>query len=302
MKNLSRFLIPLGLGVGAFVLNWMSVQPQLGDDFVVVAADVAEHEPLAQAKLAPLKIVGQDFARLKSTFVPWSERAALTGLPAGRALKKGDFVFWQDVRYVSADFLPAADELPLHVSLEGVSYEPALLKVGNRVSFIVPALGSEREAATAATGGGVSPSGATTVGDPAAAATTAAVLAPADPDLAALAAQLRMKFEELGPFRILSVGRRTAAAPNDAEQSAAQRGNDQNVTLAVKLERPHLPGDAAVVRTMPEAARRLLAAQGVRRPDGRNIAAMVLYQDVERFRQLRASAAADPPAPAPTGR
>ncbi|MGC3968796.1 MAG: hypothetical protein QM775_15940 [Pirellulales bacterium] len=258
MKNLGKLLIPLGLGALAFVLNWLAVQPQLGREFVVVNEDVTIDKPLDESQIEPFKIVGADFGRMKQTLVPWEERAAILNLPIRREMRKGDFVFWQDVRYLSADFLAGPDEMPLHVSLEGVDYEPSLLKVGNLVSLIVPANEAPK---------------------------------PVDPSNPAnVPVDLNMRFEEIGPFRILSVGSRTLEAPTEADAEATDRGNTNFVTLAVKLD-PGMkkPTDETVggVRAIPEAARRLLAAKNARAAEGKNFVGMVLYQDEGRLKRLR---------------
>jgi hypothetical protein len=225
--------------------------------------------------MTKLTIVKQDFDELKKTLVPWEERAALIGVPVRRKLQQGDLVFWQDVRFVSADFLPADDEVPLHVPLKGIDYEPSLLKVGNQVGIVVP----------------VAPpadSSKEPVGDP-------------------LTQQLAAQFEELGPFRILSVGRRTLSSPGESEGNA-QTGAENVLTLAVKLDPPKAGAPGEVSKsgrrgTLPEAARKLLAAQGIERSDGRNIVAMVLYQDVDRLHRLREAKVAETPTSAatPTG-
>ena len=274
MKNFTRFLIPLGLGAAAFVFNWMAVKPQLGRDYVVVSQEVDLEAPLSEDNIAKFTIVKQDFEELKKTLVPWEERASLIGVPVRRKLQSGDLVFWQDVRFVSADFLPADDEVPLHVPLKGIDYEPSLLKVGNLVGIVVP----------------IAPPVDTSVepvGDP-------------------LTRELAAQFEELGPFRILSVGRRTLSAPGESE--GGQTGAENVLTLAVKLDPPKPGTKLEVSKTgrrgsLPEAARKLLAAQGIERSDGRNIVAMVLYQDVDRLERLRAGKAAEtnPAAPTATG-
>jgi len=276
MKKLSQFLIPLGLGMAAFVFNWMAVQPQLGRDFVVVSSAVAIDKPLEESALSPFKIVGEDFSRLKQTLVPWEERASLLGLPVQRPLQAGDFVFWQDVRYVAADFLTGPDEIPLHVSLAGVDYEPSLLKVGNQVGLIVPVMNIP----------GATP-GAT----------------PTDPttsDASSFGRSAPTQYEELGPFRILSIGLRTEAAPNQADVLESPRGNVRILTLAVKTDAPRTESTAATSRALPIAAQKLLNAQAMRRDDGKSIVAMVLYQDIDKLRRLREAAAAADAAAAQT--
>lgn len=265
MKILTKLLIPIGLGVLAFGLNWMAVQPQMGRDFVTVNQDVALDKELTESQLAQFKIVGQEFDHLKQTLVPWEERTALLGLPVRRDLKKGDVVLWQDVRYLSADFLPAADELPLHISLEGVDYEPSLLKVGNQVGIVVPVSPKVQ-----ATGDGT---------------ISAAVLN----------AELNAQFEELGPFRILSIGERTLQKPGESDSAERRKGDEKQVTLAIKLPaadvEKYSAGGATGSRPVPEAARKLLAAQNATRPNGKNLVGMVLYQDVDRLKRMRTAAA-----------
>lgn len=258
MKNLGNLLIPLGVGTLAFVLNWMAVQPQLGRDFVTVNEDAPLDKPLDESQLTPFKIVGSDFDTLRKTLVPWEERAAVLGLPVRRDLRNGDFVFWQDVRYLSADFLPGPDEIALHVSLEGVDYEPSLLKVGNQIGLVVPLTAQQSEASLS--------------------------------NPATVPVELSSRFEEVGPFRILSVGGRTLEQPGETEQEDRDRGNTNFVTLAVKLDPGMAPTSdttPTTARPVPEAARKLLAARNARQSDGKPFVAMVLYQDVDKLRRLR---------------
>jgi hypothetical protein len=244
MKSFARFLIPVGLGVFAFVLHWLAVKAQLGNDFVVIKTSVKADEVLAEAKLEKFRVVADDFDRLKRTLVPWEERTAIYGLPVRRALEKGDLVFWQDVQYITSDFLLGDREIPLHLSLDGVDYEPSLLRVGNQIGLIVPI-------ATANTNN-----------------------RPGNPP----ALDLNTRFEELGPFRILSVGQRTISAPGE-DGPAQARGDAHLVTLAVPVDAGDSSSQSsASARSVPEAARRLLAAKALRRPDGKNIVAMILYQ------------------------
>ncbi|MCE9606392.1 MAG: hypothetical protein K8U03_15965 [Planctomycetia bacterium] len=267
MKKLTQLMIPLGLGIAAFVMNWMAVQPQLGREFVVASGAIEIDQPLKEGNLSRFKIVGENFDRLKQTLVPWEERAALLGLPVQRRLQAGDVLFWQDVRYVAADFLTEPDEIPLHVSLEGVDYEPNLLKVGNQVGLIVPSMPAASADATPS-------AGATSTGP--------------------------TQYEELGPFRILSIGLRTEAAPNEDAKSSAQRGNVRILTLAMKTDAPRPETTSPTSRSLPAAAQKLLYAQSLRRSDGKAIVAMVLYQDIAKLRRLR-EAAATTAAPTGTG-
>ncbi len=249
MTNLTRLLVPLGLGLLAAVFVFAAVHPQLGEEFVIVKGPVAGNQPLVESNLSPFKIVGEEFSRLSQTLVPWADRASILGLPSKRELQKGDFVFWQDVQYASADFALDEGELPLHMSLEGVDYEPSLLKVGNELGLIVPV--------------------ASDTGRPASASRAQA--APQD-----------LKFNELGPFRILSVGQRTLSDPVGAD-AGQLRGNAHIVTLAVKDAAPRRGSSTtSSTRPLPESIQALLAAKSQRRSDGKNIAAMVLYQNTDK--------------------
>ena len=273
MKTLGKLLIPLGLGVLAFVFNWMAVQPQLGRNFVSVRDDVPLDKPLTASQLVPFKVVGDDFAHLKKTFVPWEERTAVVGLPVRREMKGGDLVFWQDVRYPSADFLHEADEIPLHISLEGVDYEPSLLKVGNQIGLVIQAEAERKD--------------------------------PSAVESANVPDELKAKFDVIGPFRVLSVGERTLESPGDNNDDT-KKGNTHIVTLAVKTDekdstKPTVTGadgkpiesaaatttDTAVQRRLPEAAGKLLAVKTARHTDGKSIVALVLYQDVDKLRRMR---------------
>ena len=166
--------------------------------------------------------------------------------------------------------------------MEGVDYEPSLLKVGNQIGLVVPLAPQAKETS------------------------------PSDP--ANVPAELNARFEEVGPFRILSVGGRTLEQPGETEQEDRDRGNTNFVTLAVKLDSGMAPiseNTPTAARPVPEAARKLLAAQSARQTDGKPFVAMVLYQDVDKLRRLRdaqaakkasvpaASATATPPAATP---
>jgi len=138
-----KLLVPLLLAVAAGVLNYAALSRREGatgsETFLQAAEDVAAGAPIGEGAVRPLPISGTDeeLAALRAAAVPEAERATVVGNPAPRPLKKGDLILWRDTVPPPRDLEAGPGEKVLPVSLEGVTVEPGLLKVGREIGFLV---------------------------------------------------------------------------------------------------------------------------------------------------------------------
>jgi hypothetical protein len=220
--------VPLLLGCGAAVINWQVLQSELEPHyFVKVTKEMKPGDLFKKDTLEKVTIRNADGAgSLDSVAVAWKEHYLLFDTPCVRELKANDIVFQRDApsRFKVIQGLEK-NERALLLSLDEVKYEPALLMVGTRISFVCD---KDSLAAPGPTTGGTSPklglgSGGSVV---------------------------------LGPFRILSVGRRvTPESESDASDSAAARV----ISIAVKTE---MKNGVEVLEDNAERVQRALGGAG----------------------------------------
>lgn len=194
MSTFVKLLLPLGLGIAAAGLNFAAYYfREAPKSYVALKAPIAEGKPLP-ADFAQVSLTGRN---LSEAFVPWEKRDTLAGRPASRDLAKGDLVLWRDVYPPAPKLKLKPQELALHISLEGLTYEPSLLVVDNEVGFIVDMPGAEAN------------DGATADGE-----------------------KTKDRLELVGPFRILSVGARLQSQA--AGDGAARGAVGKNITVAIR--------------------------------------------------------------------
>jgi len=168
--------------------------------YVVVRQHLMPGEVLPAEALDRLEVPG-DRERQRRTMVPFEEASTLVGTVCQRELRPGDMVLFQDV--TPLEYVPkmARDERALPVSLAGVTVEPTLLRPGLLVDFVlVP--GSPRPGGDADEKDEAEPQPAVTT---------------------------------VGPFRILSIGRRVENKPADQEAKKRGQGNEQNILVPLKV-------------------------------------------------------------------
>jgi hypothetical protein len=96
MKLVPRLAIALALGLLAAGLNWLAIRPR-GARYVAVASAIAPGAPFDERTLKPLSLADSS-PDLRTSFVPWNDRAVLLAMAAPRAFAAGDVVLQRDVR------------------------------------------------------------------------------------------------------------------------------------------------------------------------------------------------------------
>ncbi|MGE3819306.1 MAG: hypothetical protein AB7I30_07710 [Isosphaeraceae bacterium] len=207
MNHVTRLLIPVGLGLFASFMNWRIVTSQVAPSaFVAIRAQVDSGEPIEESALCRLMVPG-DPARARKTLIPWEDRALLIGRVAGRDFKPGDVVFHRDLVRERAALAAGPGELALPFNLEGLAIETGLLFPGEMVDFLVTRT-RESERPT-----GVKPP----VGDDA-------------------ERSLASRYELIGPFKLLAVGKSLTIEPTEKEESKrGSRGDERVITVAARL-------------------------------------------------------------------
>lgn len=234
-----KFLVSLLVGLIAAGANWwvlnLKLKPDL-PDFVRFSRPVKEGELLKEEVFELVELEVPD----SSSLLPYKDRAFLYGLPAPRAFVKGDLLLRRDLS-VGMSLPLEAGEVALNVGLDRVAFEPALLRVGAMLGFaLLPPPAPELPPAIPAPGfsdpalvGAVPPMPVST--DPMAIPTPlpADILAPA-PAPTRTPSQATPQLGLLGPFRLVSVGRRLSEGTVDPDV----RGRQVNkvITVAVRLK------------------------------------------------------------------
>lgn len=168
MNNVLKLLLPLGLGAVAGGLNFwvmseMAARPEPTIyEYVTVKQDIPIGEPFPEEAIERFESTQEIPAA-----IPWDERSILFENVSPRTLKTGDLVLRRDLQTRQSLAL-GDDEFGVHFALQGVDYQPEVVRVGKRVEFVVPV-------SAPATGG---PGGNVT-----------------------------SHYERVGPFRIVSLGR-----------------------------------------------------------------------------------------------
>jgi hypothetical protein len=202
MSFLLKLTIPVGLGLAAGAMNYAVVSAQVRPyPYVVVRKHLLPGEVLPAEALDRLEVPG-DRERQKRTMVPFEEASTLVGTVCQRELRPGDVVLFQDV--TPLEYVPkmGRDERALPVSLAGVTVEPTLLRPGLLVDFVVvPPRPRDGRIADDKD----------------------------EPDASTA-------ITTVGPFRILSIGRRVENKPtgDDAKQRGAP-ANERNILVPLKV-------------------------------------------------------------------
>ncbi len=192
--------LPIGLGLVASFMNMVATTSKLAKYVAVrINQEVEFGVPLREEMLERAEISG-DLFNLPKSFVAWKDRASIYGHPAPRRFETGDLVMWRDAEPQNNILPTNAGELPMSVSLGGVTVVPEFISVGEQVSFFV----------------GKQPSRGTRD--------------PADWDSRDhLAPAARSIAHQIGPFRVLAVGNRTT------KLGQGQTRNERILTIAARI-------------------------------------------------------------------
>ena len=133
-----KFAVPIGLGVVAAVVNWMILKSRTEAIVltrVTMPLDVGDRMDVAM--LEPVEVPAS-FESLKETAVPFTDRGALIQQRANRKYLKGDLVLWRDIGAKGPVLDLRSGEDAMLISLDGVTPDAGLLKIGNFVSLRIP--------------------------------------------------------------------------------------------------------------------------------------------------------------------
>lgn len=207
MKTWLRLLLPIGLGLIAVFINTTVMNEKLRPkELIVVRENMKSGDIFTPADIEPRKFSG-DVASLVRAAIPWAERAVLFGREVPRDLIAGDLVLSRDATPPALELKPDEGEASLPVSLEGVPSVPRLLLVGEEVGFII----DKRRLRDVEAGSALQDVNYQL---------SLMQGAPVEPDY-------------VGPFRVLSVGRRLTRTDEESGSGAAIEG--RIITIAIKL-------------------------------------------------------------------
>ncbi|MCA9146460.1 MAG: hypothetical protein KDB05_26945 [Planctomycetales bacterium] len=188
MKGAYGLIFAVFLGLLGGVLNWLYLENKTRDvasvSFLGVAegVSVAPGQPLNGRHFVEVKIPERHAKNLQDFVYMYEDRVTLEGSPATRSYEGGELVFRADHRTPPAELKLADNEELFWVPVDSRSFVPSLVNPGDRITFIVPVYVNQPARATTAT--------------PAVDVTDAAADAVAGPT------------EEIGPFRVKSLGDR----------------------------------------------------------------------------------------------
>jgi hypothetical protein len=200
MKSAHALIVAAFLGILGAVFNYAYLSSRAARDatleFIVIkkGATVAHGERLnadsATGNIDKMEIPEAHVGRLKDVAILWENRQTVDGMPVWRTLGEGDFVFREDVKTPPPELDLGQDEDAIWVPVGGTAYVPSLIVPGeSTVSFRVPVL----------------PAGSRSDLPPVA---DSARRPEADENQPTLAGPT----EEIGPFKVLSVGNRLGSA------------------------------------------------------------------------------------------
>lgn len=207
MKTWLRLLIPLGLGLIAVVLNTRimtdKLQPKV---FVAISRNVGTDAVFSVNNIEP-RSLNDNVAKLLQTAIPWEERAVLLGRPIPRPLHAGDLVLWRDATPPDRELSPMDGEASLPISLHDIDIIPSLLLVGEEVGFYVDGTIASAIQATPAS--------------------------PLDSQLTLPSQPGSKEPVYVGPFRLLSVGKRLTRT----QEGTSSSNDGQVITIAFPVDK-----------------------------------------------------------------
>jgi len=195
----NKLLLPAGLGLAAFVMNFLGAGGDRGPaaiQLTAAATEIKAGEPITEQMLESVSAPGS--SNVSKSAVPFAERGVLlVGQVAKRTIPKGEMLLFDDVRAEAPELQEAslsAGEAGVQVPLDNIKCPPGLLQLNAQVGFVVvdrpPPSGSE-----------------------------------------ALATYKTKAPKILGPFRVVSVGGKANALCRDTQD---QNNPPSTVGVAVK--------------------------------------------------------------------
>lgn len=203
MNAILKLIIPIGLGLLAFAMNFlvMTEKPE-AKYYAVVKVPLKQGEKFREAVLQPLPVDAPQVTKaLPKSAVPWNERETLYDRETTRDLQKGDLVLWQDVAHSGWELNLKPGEHALPISTEGLSNVPKLIRPMDEIGFLVADYP-------------VKPTGAAKM----------------------TAAQEKGDVIYVGPFRVLGVGDRVNRDIME-KKIEGRLGDERVITVAVRIDR-----------------------------------------------------------------
>ncbi|MDA1051535.1 MAG: hypothetical protein O3C40_13785 [Planctomycetota bacterium] len=188
MKGAYGLIFAVFLGLLGGVLNWLYLENKTRDvasvSFLGIAegVSVAPGQPLAGRHFVEVRIPERHAKNLQDFVYLYDDRATLEGSPATRDYEGGELVFRADHRTPPAELKLDDNEEMFWVPVDSRSFVPSLVNPGDRITFIVPVYASQP--------------------------TRLGSNAPAEDVAESVADAVVGPTEEIGPFRVKSLGDR----------------------------------------------------------------------------------------------
>jgi hypothetical protein len=230
MNNWIGLLIALSLALVAGVLNWKYLERKTTEIEMISFMAIGDGQRVgAGDKFLEKHFVSLDIPRKNSSYLSdsavfFEDRDTVVGMKALRNYRTGDLILRQELKTPPAELNLAADEVAMWISVGGSTFVPSLITPGDEVSFIVPKPGQlmkrgSRQASPPPLDSGVEKDPKEWNFDD------------KEPDLI----MATLATEEIGPFRVISVGGRLGS--DRVERLTGGKSSGQQNTLGIALKR-----------------------------------------------------------------
>ncbi len=134
MKHTAKLMLAIGLGAAAAILNWVVVSQRTRPvRFATLTGEVRAGETITTDRIDFVEVEASYADALRTSVVPWAERAVLSGRKAARDLQPGVLLLWDDapIRGPRYDLREGETAVFLDLSQSPVSS----IAVGESISF-----------------------------------------------------------------------------------------------------------------------------------------------------------------------
>ncbi len=140
MKSLLKFVLPLVLGIGAAVFNFVVLNNSVKEvRFIKATQEIKAGDTFSLDNVELLEVLDQHAASLKEAAVRFRDKALLRGQTATRNLAPGDVILYRDTGGLVGQIYDfrGDDIAALPVSLDGITTPPRM-NVGDLVQLKIP--------------------------------------------------------------------------------------------------------------------------------------------------------------------
>lgn len=231
MSSKVALIVAAVLGVAGALVNFAYLHEKAGqfekEFFIGIApgVSIAPGDKFIEDKLVAVPVPMEAIGQLKDHAVLWKDRQTVVGMPALRAMSRGDLVMRTDMRTPPATMALREDERAIFIPVDTRTFVPALVNPGDMVSFYLSGGGSPTPAA---------PPGEET-GD--------------DSEQQSVLPAAKRRAEVIGPFRILSLGNRLGSAEVHKASGISQL-QENVISIAVKYQGDELEPRAVKLLAM----------------------------------------------------